>query len=104
MPQAFVMSDAVEVTDQPEQSRFEARVGGEEAGFVDYQVTGEVIVLKHTEVHAAFEGQGVGGALARHSLEAARERGLRAVVVCPFILAFIRKHPEYAPGLYGATP
>lgn len=98
------MSGQVALSDAPEQSRFEAHVDGGLAGFVDYQAAGEVLVLKHTEVLPGHEGQGVGGALARYSLEQTRARGLRAVVVCPFILAWVRKHPDHAPELYNAAP
>ena len=91
------MSDTpVEVTDAPEQSRYEARVDGALAGFAAYRLRGERIVLTHTEVDPAYEGRGVGTALARAALDDIRARGLAAVVQCPFIGAYIRRHPEYA--------
>ena len=58
------MSD-VQTTDNPEQQRYEARVDGELAGFAEYQLDGDRVVFTHTEVDDAFEGQGVGSALAR---------------------------------------
>jgi predicted GNAT family acetyltransferase len=91
-----VSDHAVEVTDAPDQSRYEARVDGELAGFAAYRMRGERIVLTHTEVDPAYEGKGVGTALARAALDDIRERGLSAVVQCPFISAYIRRHPEYA--------
>ena len=42
-----------------------------------------------------FEGQGLGARLARFALDDARERGLRVVPLCPFIAAFVKRHPEY---------
>ncbi len=41
------------------------------------------------------EGSGVGESLARTGLEWARERELRVVPVCPFVAAYVRRHPEY---------
>jgi predicted GNAT family acetyltransferase len=39
---------------------------------------------------------GVGSRLARGALEDARARGLKVTVVCPFITAYLRRHPgEY---------
>ncbi|WP_201464695.1 GNAT family N-acetyltransferase [Janibacter melonis] len=92
----------VEVTDHPEQTRYEARVDGALAGFVDYQLTSELSVLTHTEVDPAYEGRGVGSALARAALDDVRARGLKALVICPFITGWIGHHREYADLLYGA--
>jgi uncharacterized protein len=90
------MSDVV-VTDNPEQTRYEARVGDELAGIAEYHLTKASIVFTHTEVFDEFEGHGVGSALARHALDDVRAKGGRDVVpVCPFIHGFIDDHPEYA--------
>ena len=90
------MSD-VEVTDNPEQSRYEARVDGELAGFAEYHLTRSSIVFTHTEVFKEFEGRGVGSALARQTLDDVRAKGERDVVpVCSFIHGWIDDHAEYA--------
>lgn len=90
------MADPI-VTDAPELKRFEAHVDGALAGFAEYLVAGKRIVFTHTEVDPAFEGQGVGGALARFGLDQVRDGGeLEVVPVCPFIASWIHKHPEYA--------
>jgi hypothetical protein len=54
------------------------------------------MTIPHTEVQSRFEGQGLGARLARFVLDDARERGLRVVPRCPFIAAYIKRHPEYA--------
>lgn len=90
------MSDVV-VTENPGESRYEARIDGALAGFAEYQLTERSIVFTHTEVDSAYEGQGVGSALARYSLDDIRARGERDVVpVCPFYQRWIEKHPDYA--------
>ena len=90
------MSD-VEVIDNRWESRYEARVDGELAGFSAYHLTKASIVFTHTEIFAEFEGHGVGSALARAALDDVRAKGERDVVpVCPFIHGFIDDHPEYA--------
>jgi predicted GNAT family acetyltransferase len=53
-------------------------------------------VFTHTEVDPAFEGHGIGSALAAGALDDARRRGLVVVPSCPFIRAYITRHPEYA--------
>ncbi|WP_262851820.1 GNAT family N-acetyltransferase [Mumia quercus] len=99
------MSTDFTVTRDPHQHRYEATDDQSKvAGFVDYQETSEMVVLTHTEVDPAFEGRGVGSALARAALDDIRERELKALVVCPFILSWMRKHPEYRDVLFNATP
>ena len=94
------MSD-VQVTDNPGESRFEAHVAGELAGFAAYRTADDTIVFTHTEVFDAFEGKGVGSALARSALDDVRERGGRRVLaICPFIKTWMLRHPAYADLLY----
>ncbi|MFB4316902.1 GNAT family N-acetyltransferase [Actinomadura sp. 21ATH] len=85
-----------EISDNAEASRYEIRVDGELAGFAEYRTRPGKIVFTHTEVFDAFEGQGVGGALARGALDGVRAKGGLAVVpLCPFIKGWIDRHPDY---------
>ena len=97
------MSD-VEVTDNEAEKRYEARVDGELAGVAFYDTADDLIVFTHTEVDPAFEGRGIGGALAQHALDAVRDEGVRKVMpLCPFIKAWIGRHPDYVPLVYGVA-
>ena len=88
---------SITVQDNSGASRFEAvDESGVVAGFVDYVDHRGNRVLVHTEVDDAFEGQGVGSTLARASLDQSLATGANVVVSCPFIKAWIGKHPEYA--------
>jgi predicted GNAT family acetyltransferase len=86
----------VDVTDHPEASRYEARVGDRVLGIVDYvlSATGDAINLVHTEVLPEAEGMGIGSRLARTALEDVRRRRLRLTVDCPFITAYLKRHPD----------
>ena len=98
------MSD-VTVTNNPQENRYEATVDGALAGFAEYQLTDELVVMTHTEVDRAFEGRGVGGALARFALDDIRGQGTRKVLpICPCIKAWIVKHPDYADLQYRYQP
>ena len=84
----------IEVIDNRTAGRFEVHLGGEIA-FAEYRLEGDSIVFPHTVTPAAFAGKGVGGALVKHGLAYARERGLRVKPTCSFFAGYISKHPEY---------
>ncbi|MFF5053178.1 GNAT family N-acetyltransferase [Micromonospora sp. NPDC000663] len=84
------------VEDNPAKNRFEILVDDALAGFTAYVPRGEVLVLTHTEVDPGFQGKGVASALIRGALDEIRARGGRLVPQCPFVAAFVDKHPEYA--------
>ncbi|WP_116247098.1 GNAT family N-acetyltransferase [Nocardiopsis sp. FIRDI 009] len=93
---------ATEVTDAPDERRYEIRVEGEVAGFSEYVRTGDLVTFTHTEVDPAFEGQGVGGTLVRGALDDVRSRGLSVLPLCPFVKGWIARHREYADLVYRA--
>jgi predicted GNAT family acetyltransferase len=41
-------------------------------------------------------GHGHGSTLVRAALDDVRARGLSVIPLCPFVKAYIEKHPEYA--------
>ena len=84
----------VEVTDAAGASRYEARVGGELAGHLDYRREPDRIVLVHTETERAYEGHGVASALARAALDEARAEGLLVIPRCPFVRSYLERHAE----------
>lgn len=86
-------------------NRYEATVGGGLAGFAQFHLADDVVVVTHTEVDPSFEGQGIGSALASFALDDIRAQGTRKVrPVCPFFRAWIQRHPEFAGIVYGAPP
>ncbi|WP_043628799.1 GNAT family N-acetyltransferase [Nonomuraea candida] len=95
---------AIEVVDNTTESRFEILVDGKVAGFADYRLLPTKIVLTHTEVAPAYEGQGLAGRLVGHALQASADTGLRVVPVCPYVAKYIKRHPEFESLLDGAEP
>lgn len=87
--------DSDAIRDNAERHRFEVVVDGYLAR-ADYMIDGAVITFTHTIVPPALEGRGIASRLIRHGLSEARARGLRVVPQCPFVAAYIRKHPEWA--------
>ncbi|MDF3048779.1 MAG: N-acetyltransferase [Pseudonocardia sp.] len=84
-----------QVLDVPEQSRFEIRVDGRTAGFAAYRSKPGLLVFTHTEVDDAVEGRGLGSALVRGALDAARDHNTAVRPDCPFVRAYIARHDEY---------
>jgi len=93
--------DELRVEDNPAKHRYEAWAGERLLGFVTYREEAGRITLVHTEVEPELEHRGVASQLVAATLDDVRARGLSVVPVCPFVRAFIRRHPEYA-GLVGA--
>lgn len=91
------MSDATKdlvVRDNRLVERFEVEVDGLLA-YSKYHIKPGSIRFIHTIVPEQLEGRGVGSAIARAALDSARARGLRVIPQCPFIRAYIERHPEY---------
>ena len=84
----------LQVVNNEAEGRFEVRLG-DQLAYTEYRLLKTGILFPHTEVPPAFEGQGVGGKLVRAGMAFARERGELVIPVCPFVAAFITRHPEY---------
>jgi predicted GNAT family acetyltransferase len=82
------------IRDNPERHRFETNLGDGTFAIAEYTLPAGKIMFTHTEVPPAHEGQGIGSALIRFALAAARERGLQVIPICPFFAAYIKRHEE----------
>jgi uncharacterized protein len=83
------------VVDNTDQRRYELWLGDTRAGMIAYQAGPDAIQLIHTEVDPAFAGQGLGGRLVGGALDDIRASGRKLVPICPFVRAYLRRHPEY---------
>lgn len=96
------MTDAaIEVRDNSDEDRYELFVDGELAGVAEYRDRGDRRIFVHTLVETAYGGRGLGNRLAKGALDDAVARGLHVVPRCPFIRAWLERHPEYAARLVG---
>jgi hypothetical protein len=77
-----------------DQQQFEVRADGELA-FLQYRFHDDMLWLMHTEVPKVLEGRGIASILARYGLEWAKENNIKVKVVCPFVAAFLKRHPDY---------
>ena len=82
------------VRDNSARHRFEIDLGDGEIAFAAYNLQPGAIRFYHTVVPESHGGQGLGTALIKTGLAAARERGLKVIPICPFFRAYLTKHPE----------
>jgi predicted GNAT family acetyltransferase len=82
------------VINNTEAQRFEAELGDDRA-VANYHLKNNIIIFTHTEVPEVMEGKGVAGRLIKTALDAARVEHYQVVPLCPFVAAYIRRHPEY---------
>lgn len=82
----------VEIRHNSDQHRFEAPGGA----FLEYRLRDNRFYLTHTEVPPQFAGKGIGTALVKYALDFARREKLQVYPSCPFVAAYIKRHPEYA--------
>ncbi len=83
-----------EVVDNRAEHEFELEIDGLRA-IAAYQLEDDVIVFTHTIVPKKLQGGGVASKLIKAALDSARDRGLKVIAQCPFVAAYIERHPEY---------
>jgi uncharacterized protein len=75
--------------------RFELERDGQVA-YLEYNLAGKVLQLIHTEVPESLRGKGMAAALAESAFQWAREHQVKVEVICPYVAAYLKKHPEYS--------
>ena len=86
-----------EITLNAAASRFEVESSAAKpSALLAFRQTGGNIDLLHTEVSPEERRKGLGAALVKAALDYARQNRLHVVPSCPFVRAYIDRHPEYA--------
>lgn len=86
--------DMSEIINNKAHHRYELEVEGHLAT-EHYKLDGDVITFEHTEVPKELGGKGVGSKLVQGALDQVRAAGLKLIPQCPFVKAWIEKHPDY---------
>lgn len=84
-----------EVLNNAARRRFELAVDGSIAAAY-YELAPGVVTFTHTEVPKELGGRGIGTRLVEGALAQVRRDGLKVVPRCPFVKAYLDKHPDEA--------
>lgn len=85
----------MDVTDNRAESRFELPTDAGPA-IAAYRLEGDTITFTHTVVPPEAEGHGVGSRLIAGALADVAARSLKVVPQCPFVRAYLDRHPDAA--------
>ncbi len=92
------MTQAPQVIDNAEKSRFEVSMDGVLAELTYRRRAGRLILV-HTGVPEELGGRGLGGMLVRAAITKAAAEGLTVVPLCPFARSWLERHPDVASGI-----
>ena len=77
-----------------EAGRFLAVVEGQDC-VLDFTRQDDVVSMNHVGVPSPVGGRGIASRLTRHALDWASDQGLKVRARCPYVAAWIERHPEY---------
>ena len=92
---SWKVDNMTNVINNKDHCRYELSVEGHLAT-EHYKLDGDVITFEHTDVPKELGGKGVGSKLVQGALDQVRASGLKLIPKCPFVKAWIEKHPDYA--------
>lgn len=95
LSEASMGKENLQVIHNPAANRFEMEVEGHIA-VVNYRKNDDgVYNLYYAGVPPELEGKGYGSQLVKGTLEQLKTDGIKFIATCPFIVAYLRRHPEY---------
>lgn len=74
---------------------FQLMVDGRVGSLAEVHDRGHDRVILHTETADGFEGRGLAAELVTAMLDEIRDEGRGLVPSCPYVRAYLTKHPEY---------
>lgn len=83
------------VRNDSQKSQYELLSGDQVIGEAKYRHVQGAVEIYHTEVEDGNEGEGLGSQLAKYALDEVRAQGKQVIPTCPFIAAYIERHPAY---------
>jgi hypothetical protein len=85
----------VVVRDDKGSHRYVIELDDTRVGFAVYHIRGGRHFFVHTEIEEGLEGRGWASKLIRKAVDDVKGQGGTIVPICPFVRAFVDRHPEY---------
>src|SRR5690606_12434805 len=85
----------ITVSDRPDEGAYVIEADGQREGKAEYAVKDGRGVVTHTEVDDASSGRCLATKPARFALDDVKAKGVKIAPRCPFIAAYVKRHPEY---------
>lgn len=76
-------------------NRFEVLLENGQTAYLNYNEFDNSLNLSHTYVPKSFEGKGIAAAIVKIALDYARKNNLSIIPSCPYVAAYIERHPEH---------
>lgn len=83
----------LQLNDQ-QRGAFTINEGDEHLAEMAVGITGQNLIVYHTEVSPKLKGQGIGARLLAHMVDYARQHRLKVVPLCPYVHGQFEKHPD----------
>ena len=83
-----------QLVDNKVRKRYEYDLG-DGVAVIEYIRTENKIFLTHTEVSRQHEGKGIASRLVKEVLGEVEKSGLKLMPLCPYVAAYIKRHPEW---------
>ena len=84
----------IELVNNTDRHCFEMKVG-ENLAIIKYKQNQNKMILIHTEVPASLEGTGAPTAIVEKALAYLEKNHFSIIPQCPFVIAYIKRHPEW---------
>lgn len=76
------------------ENQFQLEINGYTV-LIEYKEHGKKIWLIHTESPAELQGKGAATAIIEKTLAYIEENGYRLIPLCPFVVAYMKRHTEW---------
>lgn len=86
--------DSIPLIKNEQLHRFEMTIHDDTA-FIEFAEDNNILTFIHTEVPESLQGKGVGSAIIEKSLSYAKANGFGIKPICPFVHAYLKRHPEW---------
>ena len=92
------MSD-IKIIHNTQNMRFEV-LKDDHLAELTYRLKDDEIYLMHTGVPKPIGNYGIARALTEHALKYALENGLKVIAYCPYVRAYMKRHPDWRTTLF----